>query len=249
MKKTAGYIRVSTEEQAKNGFGVDIQIEKIKQYCMLYNIDNLELYVDEGYSGWTMERPALARLLKEIENGNVEKVIVYKADRISRHLKDLLFLIEDIFEKHGVSFVSITENFDTSSPQGKLFLQMLGSFAEFERNIIKERTYNGRVQKAKQCEVNEIAVGKIPYGYRKEGNGVVPDEYESTVIKIIYELKASGKSLRQIATILNQEGYKTRQNGKWHASTIAYILKNTKYTGKQTYRFNETITKDFIAIV
>lgn len=250
MRKVAGYIRVSTEEQATSGYGVEIQREKILQYCKLHDIDNLELYIDDGYSGWTLDRPAMQKLLGDIQNGLVEKVVVYKSDRISRHLKDLLTLIEDIFETHNVEFISISEQFDTGTPQGKLFLQMLGSFAEFERNIIRERTYNGRKQKAKQCAPNEIATGKVPYGYRKNGDTIEVDEYESNVIRIIFGLKQNGKSLREIAEYLNSEGFKTRQGGKWHASTVNYILNNAKYAGVQQYRFDgEVYSSEFVPIV
>lgn len=247
--KTAGYIRVSTEEQAKNGFGIEIQKEKIMQYCKLHDLDNLEFYVDEGYSGWSLQRPAMQRLLTDVRNGLIRRVVVYKSDRISRHLKELLYLIEDIFEPNGVEFISVTENFDTGTAQGKLFLQMLGSFAEFERNMIKERTYNGRIQKAKQCTANEIAVGKIPYGYKKVGDQIVVDEYESTIVRTIFELRSNGLSLREIANILNSKGYRTRQNGKWHASTVRYILENAKYYGRQEYKFaNEYVSKEFVPI-
>lgn len=247
--KVAGYIRVSTEEQTK-GFGIEVQKEKILQFCKLNDIQDVEFYIDDGYSGWSLDRPAMRRLLNDIAEHKISKVIVYKSDRIARHLKDLLVLIEDILEPNGVEFISVTENFDTGTPQGKLFLQMLGSFAEFERNVIKERTLNGRIQKAKKNIRDEVVAGRIPYGYRKEGDKIVVDEYESNVIKIIHEMRSNGKSLREIANFLNSEGFRTRQGGKWYASTIKYMLENEKYCGWQKYKFaNELITSEFIKIV
>lgn len=245
MKKTAAYIRVSTEEQAVNGFGLDIQREKIEQYCKLHDYTNIEFYVDDGVSGWTMERPALKKLLADIENGLVERVIVYKSDRVSRHLKDLLYLIEDVFEPHGVEFVSVTEQFDTSTPQGKLFLQMLGSFAEFERNVIKERTYAGKKAKAKQASKDEIATGRVAFGYKKDGEKIVVDKEEAWIVRKIFELRNAGKSLREIANYLTET-----TNKKWYASSVNYILNNPKYAGKQTYRFkDEYVEREFVAIL
>lgn len=245
MRKSAGYIRVSTEEQAVNGYGVEVQREKIIQYCNLHDITNVELYIDEGYTGWSLERPALMRLLDDVRQGKIDKVIVYKSDRISRHLKDLLVLIEDVFEPNSVEFISVTENFDTGTAQGKLFLQMLGSFAEFERNLIKERTYAGKKQKAKQITENEIATGRVPTGYKKIGDTIVIDEQETQIVRLIFEMRRNGHSLREIANYLNQI-----TNRKWYASTVRYILNNEKYLGKQIYKFkDETVEGGFLKIV
>lgn len=230
----AGYVRVSTDEQAKR-FGLDVQKEKIKQYAELYNLGKVKFYVDDGYTGWSLDRPAMRKLMEDVKAGKITKVIVYKADRISRHLKDLLILIEDVFSPAGVAFISVTEHFNTEDPQGKLFLQMLGSFAEFERNMIKERTLNGRIQKARQ---GGHAVGELPLGYRKKGERIELSE-DARIVKRIFAMREEGFSFRKIAEILNTEGICTKRGGKWYASTIRYICTNPKYQGVQVYRFGE----------
>jgi DNA invertase Pin-like site-specific DNA recombinase len=203
-----------------------------------YDIGNIDLYEDPGISGGTMDRDGLQRLLSDVEDGDIETVVVYKADRLSRSLRDLLTALDGTLEPNGVRFVSVTEQFDTSTASGRLFLQMLGSFSEFERNVITERTTEGRRRKA---EDGGHACGEVPLGYRKNGKGELePDPKTALIVQRISELRDEGESLRSIADRLNADQVPTKSGGEWHASTVRYVLNNPKYGGRLRHTFDGT---------
>jgi DNA invertase Pin-like site-specific DNA recombinase len=236
MSKVAAYVRVSTREQSDNGHGIEVQKEKIRQWARLHDVDHIRLFEDRGESGGTTDRPGLAGLLDVVGEGAIETVVVYKADRLSRSLRDLLTLLDERFEPNGVSFVSVSEQFDTSTASGRLFLQMLGSFSEFERNVITERTREGRKEKAKG---GGHACGEVPYGYRKGPEGEIePDPDTAPTVRRIFRLRDEGATLREIADTLNAKGVPTKRGGQWHASTVSHILKNPKYRGRLVHTFD-----------
>jgi DNA invertase Pin-like site-specific DNA recombinase len=243
MPTVAAYTRVSTREQAE-GSGLGTQRQKIRQWARLHDVENVELYEDAGASGGTTDREALHQLLEDVENGDIETVVVYKADRLSRSLRDLLTLLDNRLEPNGVRFVSVTEQFDTSTASGRLFLQMLGSFSEFERNVITERTTEGRRRKA---EGGGHACGSVPFGYRKtDGGELEPDPDTAPIVRRIFRMRRRREmSLRAIAEELNAEGVPTQRGGDWHASTVRYILQNPKYDGRMQHTFDgETVEVD-----
>jgi len=233
MKKVIGYIRVSTEEQTK-GYGLDVQREKVETYCNLYNLGNVEI-IEDDTTGKTLNRPGLQKVLEEVRTGNVSKVVVFKADRLTRKLRDLLAIIEDEFEPREVAFVSVSEQFDTSTPTGKAFLQMLGTFAELERNTIVYRTTSGRIEKARQ---GGNAGGATPFGYTNVNGNLEKASEEIETVKAIFAMKADGMSLLAIANMLNADNVPTKRGGKWYAATVKYILNNAKYKGFDIYSFN-----------
>ena len=150
MKHTALYLRVSTEAQADEGYSLAAQAEKLEAYCRMKGIDRFRRYVDGGFSGSNLTRPAVTELVEAIRAGQVERVVVYKLDRLSRSQKDTLYLIEDVFLPHGVDFVSINENIDTGSPYGRAMIGILSAFAQLERENIFLRTRMGMVERVKQ---------------------------------------------------------------------------------------------------
>jgi len=226
----AAYIRISSDEQ-KNGYGLDIQRDKIEKYCNLYDLGQPEFFVDDGETGSNMDRPALKRLLDRIED--FEQVVVYKSGRLSRSLKNLMILLEDKFEPNDVAFTSVTEPFDTSTANGKMFLQMLGSFSEFERNTITERTMSGKQSKAKE---GGFCGGQVPYGYDNQDGDLLINSQEAAVVKRIFMYRNDFSfTLREIANTLNKQGAPTRRGGKWYPQTISYILKNPIYQGNMTF--------------
>jgi DNA invertase Pin-like site-specific DNA recombinase len=239
MSGVAAYVRVSTREQAE-GTGLQTQKEKIRAWADLHDVTRIQLYEDSGESGGSMDRDSLQALLSDVESGDVDTVVVYKADRLSRSLRDLLTVLDNRLEPNGVRFVSVTEQFDTSTASGRLFLQMLGSFSEFERNVITERTTEGRRRKA---ESGGHACGEVPFGYRKNGKGELePDPDTAPVVRRIFRLRDRGESLRAIAGRLNDAGVETKRGGDWHASTVKHILENPKYQGEIQHEFDgETI--------
>ena len=138
--KVAIYVRVSTEEQAQSGYSIPAQIEKLQAMCKSQDWQLLPAYVDDGYSGKDMDRPAMQRLLADGRKKKFSVILVYKLDRVSRRLSDLVSLGEQL-ERQGIGLRSITEPFDTTNPAGKLLFNMLGSFAQFEREFISNMVF------------------------------------------------------------------------------------------------------------
>ena len=189
-----------------------------------------------------MDREGLQRLLSDVEDGDIGAVVVYKADRLSWSLKDLLTVLDGTLEPNGVRFVSVTEQFNTSTASGWLFLQMLGSFSEFERNVITERTTEGRRRKAEGGH----ACGEVSLGYRKNGEcKLEPDPEPPPIVRRIFQLRDEGESLRSIAERLNADDVETKSGGEWHASTVKYVPDNPKYGGRLRHTFDGTaVEKD-----
>ena len=167
--RVALYTRVSTEDQAREGYSLEVQRTYLLQYAKNFGWDvfcsmsGRDIYMDDGYSGGNMDRPALQRLLFDARNKQFDLILVYKQDRLSRRLKDLLGLLEEI-DSLGIGYKSATEPFDTTSSAGKMAIQMLGSCAEFERNRLVERVFPGMVVGVKRGHWQGARYA--PYGYR-----------------------------------------------------------------------------------
>ena len=139
------YIRVSTLEQAEGGYSISEQTDRLKLFCEAKGWTVANVYTDPGYTGSNTDRPALTRLIDDVKNNRLEMVLVYKLDRLSRSQKDTLYLIEDVFLKNKVEFVSMNENFDTTTPFGRAMIGILSVFAQLEREQIKERMAMGHI--------------------------------------------------------------------------------------------------------
>lgn len=225
--KVALYPRVSGHEQEDN-YSIPEQIDRMKKYCEARDWMVYKIYTDSGYSGANTERPGLQEMIKDVENGKVDMVLVYKLDRLSRSQKDTLFLIEDIFDKHGVAFTSMTENFDTSTPFGKAILGVLAVFAQLEREKIKERTMMGKDSRAQEGKWHGSKW--VPIGYDYTDGHLIPNEYEVMQIKEIADLFLKGTPLRTIERIVTQKGYKHKY-GEWDTKAIRRVLQNPVYIG------------------
>lgn len=138
------YIRVSTSEQAEEGYSVAEQEERLRSYCAAYNYTINAVHVDPGFSGASLDRPAIKKVMYDVEHGRCKKVIVWKLDRLSRSQKDTLILLEDVFLANDCNFISLMESFDTSTPFGRCIVGILAAFAQMERENIKIRTMMGR---------------------------------------------------------------------------------------------------------
>jgi len=187
--RCAIYTRKSTEEGLNRPFSsLDAQREAAEAYILSQKAEGWSAlphaYEDGGFSGGNMDRPALARLLAEVERGGIDCVVVYKVDRLSRSLLDFARII-GLFEKHQVSFVSVTQQFNTSVPVGRLTLNILLSFAQFEREIISERT---RDKKAAAKRKGKWTGGCPPLGYDlcPQGGKLVVNELEAEQVRAIY---------------------------------------------------------------
>lgn len=232
MKKKiviAIYIRVSTQEQAKEGYSIGEQKERLEKYCEAHDWIVYKVYTDPGFSGGSTDRPGLQQLIRDVERKRVDKVLVYKLDRLSRSQKDTLFLIEDVFLKNGVDFVSMTENFDTSTPFGRAMIGILSVFAQLEREQIKERMQIGLDARAKEGYFH--GGGFEPIGYDYKDGELVINEYEAMQIRKIYDLTFTGLPIYSVYKYMRDHNY-THKYKKWTDSAIRSCLTSIIYTGK-----------------
>lgn len=223
-RRTALYIRVSTDFQYEEGYSVDAQKEKLEQYCKLRDITDYEFYIDGGWSGSNIERPEMKRLMDDIEVGEISAVIVYKLDRLSRSQKDTIYLLEDVFIPNNCNFISLQENFDTTTPYGKAMIGILSVFAQLERENIRERTRMGMYERVKSGLW--MGGGRVPFGYDydREKNTLIPNKNAEDVRKI-YDLYLQGYSTTQLAAMYDVAGDRH----------ITNILDRITYTGKISY--------------
>ena len=237
--KAAIYVRVSTEEQATEGYSIEAQKEKLIAFCKSQDWQVYDIYADEGFSAKDLNRPAIQRLIQDAKNKCFDIVVFYKLDRLSRSLKDLTSLI-DIFEKVNIKIKSLTEPFDTTAPVGKLMLNMLGSFAQFEREIIGERTRLGLEKAFKQGKWVTVP----PFGYKVKNGKLVIDEIEASIIKRIVKLfLKENLGVKEIVRRLNKEDKISRRKGRWSKNSVWNILKNPVYCGYAKWH-NEVIKRN-----
>ena len=228
MKRAALYIRVSTLEQAQEGYSVGEQKERLIAYCKAKDWIIADIYVDGGYTGSNINRPGIQKLISETDKFDL--VLVYKLDRLSRSQRDTLYLIEEIFRPNNVDFISMQESFDTSTPFGKAMIGLLAVFAQLEREQIKERTWMGRVARAKTGLHH--GGGYAPIGYNYEDGKLTINPYEAEQVRKIYEWYLAGLSCKAIAERLQEEGYSNRYSS-WNSwSSVRNILSNPIYTGQ-----------------
>lgn len=219
-----GYVRVSTENQLEN-YSIDEQTQRLEAYCAAKGWKLVHTYIDGGYSGGNTDRPALKQMLQSIAEGHVDAVVVYKLDRLSRSQKDTLTLIEDEFLSHGTDFVSINENFDTSTPFGRAMIGILSVFAQLEKDQITERFTMGRIGRSKAGYYH--GGSSIPTGYDYKDGLLVVNEYEAIQIRELFSRFIAGHSINAICRDFS-ERYTTR----WSPAKILYALQNTNYIGK-----------------
>jgi DNA invertase Pin-like site-specific DNA recombinase len=237
------YTRKSTAEKADKEFtSLDAQREAAENYIRSQQHEGWtalpEHYDDGGFTGANTERPALQALMNDIKVGRINCVVVYKVDRLSRSLLDFSQLLE-FFEQHGVTFVSVTQQFNTNSSMGRLTLNILLSFAQFEREIISERTKDkmGAARKRGQW-----LGGRPPFGYSKKNKKLIIAPVEAEVVRRIYKLYIETRSILRVVQILNDQGLRTRHwirdcgavfgGKKYGVSQVQHIINNVLYIGK-----------------
>lgn len=228
------YIRVSTQEQAREGYSIEEQKERLTKYAEAHSWIIGDVYSDPGFSGAKLERPSIRRLITDAEEHKIDKVIVYKLDRLSRSQKDTLYLIEDVFLKNGVDFVSMTENFDTGTPFGKAMIGILSEFAQLEREQIKERLTMGRVGRAK----SGLVLGNFNTitGYDYVDGKLVVNEYYTEIVRRIFREFVAGRSLNAVARDLNAENIPTPSGYEWRGGNLGHLLQHRAYIGEVEYR-------------
>lgn len=233
INKVALYVRVSTTSQLEEGYSVEEQKAKLERYCDIKDWHIYKVYTDGGFSGSTTERPALEQLIKDAQSKLFDTVLVYKLDRLSRSQKDTLYLIEDIFLKNNIEFVSLLENFDTSTPFGRAVIGLLSVFAQLEREQIKERMQLGKLGRAKAGKSMMWAKTSYGYNYDKETGSMTVNEYEALAVKEIYSSYLAGMSITKLRDKINEEYPK---QPAWSYRTIRGILANPVYCGLNQYK-------------
>jgi site-specific DNA recombinase len=236
MQRVAIYVRVSTEEQAKEGFSISAQRQRLMSYAESMGWDIYDIYIDEGYSGAKADRPELNRLRADIKNKAFDLVLVWKVDRFFRSVYYLSEIIHQM-DNSGIGFVSMTESFNTATPSGKAMLQMLAIFAEFERETIRERVRENLAERARQG----LHHGPVPYGYtRDEKKNLVIVPEQAIVVKRIFELRSKGKSYNDIRKDVEKR-YSQYLHTK-DSNTLFYfivrMLENPVYCGQILHRGN-----------
>jgi site-specific DNA recombinase len=235
------YCRASTDEDTQR-YSLDGQEKKNRQYAEFRNWTLVDL-IQEYASGANVERPGLTQLRRLVRSGKVKAVVVLKVDRLTRSLFDLMSLVRE-FDEHGVGLISVTENFDTSTPMGRMIMQMLGMFAEFERELIKERLTGGL---RRQAERGDWA-GGTPFGYRmgtRKGSLEIVEE-EAPLVRRIFQLYVDdGLGFKAIAKRLDDEGRLTRNKHRWTQTAVNNVIGNPAYIGEihrygQVYKGNHT---------
>lgn len=231
--RTALYIRVSTQEQAEEGYSIGEQTDRMKKYCEAKDWTVVSIYTDPGFSGSNMKRPALSQMIDAIMNNQIDMVLVYKLDRLSRSQKDTLYLIEDVFLKNNIDFVSMNENFDTSTPFGRAMIGILSVFAQLEREQIKERMAMGHVGRAKEGYWH--GGSNSPIGYNFVDGELLINDYEALQVREVFDLFVKGETLHGISRIMKSQ-YTNRYSSWNNSATIGKILKNPTYIGMIHYK-------------
>lgn len=247
MKKAAVYTRVSTQEQASEGYSIEEQERMCKAAIESKGWVYVGTHSDPGISGRTMERPGLLEMIERIKKKEIEAVVIYKLDRLSRKQKDTMTIIEDVFMKNDVYLLSLNETLDTSTPWGRAMIGILSSFNQMESENIQMRTAMGREAKAKS---GGYAGGKPPIGYRVENGELVVDEKDAQIVRMVFDMRYNqGMTLIGIADALNEGGYTTRKGGKFQFSAVKVILANEEtYRGHYRYGKN-TVEQQHEAIL
>lgn len=226
--KTAGiYIRVSTDDQAREGFSLGEQEEKLQALCKYKDYEIFKIYKDAGISAKDMEhRPAFQEMLSDMRAGKINYIVAYKLDRVTRSVRDLEVLISDL-EKHNCYLVCDRDDVNTSTANGRFFVRMLTVLSQLEIEIVSERTKFGLTGAIKSGHIPN----RCPLGYKRENKKMVIDETTKDIIIRIFNMYLEGKSYQQIANILNEERVPTTTKSKWRDTTIEKMINNRLYVG------------------
>lgn len=232
-KRACIYVRVSTEAQEIEGYSMDEQERLCKAAIEAKEWEYVGTYRDGGYSGKTVDRPALQEMLSDVRSGVVDAVLIYKLDRLSRSQRDTLAIIEDTFLEHKVDIVSLKETLDTTTPWGRAMIGILAAFNQLDRETIVMRTTMGRRAKAAS---GGYTGGRTPFGYRVEDKQMVVDEEEAGIVREVFRMRKQHMAYRSIAEALENGGYKGR-DGKPVPFTTVYNICCHKdlYKGYKTY--------------
>ena len=225
--RVATYARVSTEDQAKEGFSLDAQRDRLRAYCRAQGWTVAKEYVDDGHSGRDAKRPAYQAMMAERDAW--DKLLVIKMDRIHRNSRNFMEMMDDL-RRWGKDFVSATESLDTSTAMGRFVMDIIQRIAQLESEQIGERVYMGMAQKHKQGK--GLLGFRRPYGYDYVDGKLAVNEREARVVRRIFREYMGGATLHAIAARLNEDRVPSQRNRQWSKSGLRYMLRNPVYVGR-----------------
>src|SRR5690625_568344 len=221
------YVRVSTREQAEEGYSIQAQLNRLRAFCESQGWSVSGVYADQGESAKDTNRPQLQQMLKDIENKKIDVVLVYRLDRLTRSVYDLYRLLET-FDKNECGFKSATEVYDTTTAMGRLFITIVAALAQWEREDLGENVAMGMEEKASQ---GKFPGGFAPFGFDVKDDKLIPNKEEAEIVRKMYELYASGKSMNDVVKYLNNNNKRSARNNYWHRSTVRTVLKSQYVRG------------------
>jgi len=224
--RVALYARVSTEDQAKDGFSLDAQMRKLEAYCRSRGWTPIGNFIDDGYSGRNTNRPEYQRMMDSMDDWDV--LLVLKMDRIHRNSMNFAAMM-DLLKDKGKEFNSIQEKFDTTTAMGRFVMDIMQRIAQLESEQIGERVKMGMQRKAK-CGIGPLGSGH-PYGYMYNGGKLDIDVNEAATVRTIYRLSMNGMSMGSIARTLNDACIPAKKGGQWNKQSVHAILRNPLYAG------------------
>lgn len=224
--RVAVYTRVSTEDQAKEGFSLEAQRERLEAYCKARGWAVAKGYVEDGHSGRDTKRPAYQRMMAERDAWDT--LLVIKMDRIHRNSRNFMEMMESL-QEWGKNFVSATESFDTSTAMGRFVMDIIQRIAQLESEQIGERVYMGMSQKARTGP--GLLGFTAPFGYDVRGGSLHVCPEEAKVVREVFDRCLAGETTQGIAGTLNARGVRAKRGGRWTHARVLYILHNPLYSG------------------
>lgn len=233
--RCAIYRRVSTDMQAEEGFSLEAQQQRLLAYAESQGWTVVKDYCDNGYSAKNLDRPAIQQLMADLPGKPFDVVLVYRLDRLVRSVIDLHEFLQ-LLERHDVKFKSATEAFDTTSATGRLFITLIATLAQWERETIAERVHLGMMKKAEQGQRNGAPP---PYGYDLIDGRLVLNEDEARWVKYIFN-RYQSVGAQAIAKELNKKGIRTKKGELWSDFSVRYVLRNPIYAGLVRWNYETT---------
>lgn len=226
MLRAAIYVRVSTEDQAREGFSIEAQLKRLRAYCKARGWEVVREYIDDGYSGREINRPAYQRMMEERDLWDI--IVVLKMDRIHRNSKNFTMMME-LLSEWGKEFNSMQESFDTTTAMGRFVMDIIQRIAQLESEQIGERVKMGMAEKARNGQ-GYLGFGE-PFGYKYRAGRLIINEEEAVVVRQIFSMYLGGSSLQSIADSLNFERIPSKKGRTWSKQAIGRILRNPLYCG------------------
>lgn len=227
-KRAALYARVSTDEQAQEGYSLDAQLDVMRAYCDIHELEIAGEYVDDGYSGTNIRRNAYNFMFSPDERKKWDVLIVMKMDRIHRNSRNFMDMMQDL-NRHKQQFISTYDRIDTSTAVGRFAMDMIQRIAQLESEQIGERTYMGMREKAESFA--GILGFNAPFGYSFEDGKLVIVEDEAEIVREIYNRYQNGSTMDEIAFYLNTNHLLTKNNNPWNKYNLRTVLHNPTYAG------------------